>query len=155
MAAIVVSSLTSTLSTATFKDLLLDLKVDYTKNTQLLKKREVKDIQISEDLGAIKNSLFNLFTTMPGQKILNPIYGLNLTQYLFVPISQTQARIIGETILKGVQKYEPRILIKKLNIEVDPDNNQYNIFMLINVPVLNITGVSLKGVLSESGYYFN
>jgi len=155
MAAIVVSSLTSTLSTATFKDLLLDLKVDYTKNTQLLKRREVRDIQISEDLGAIKNSLFNLFTTMPGQKILNPIYGLNLTQYLFVPISQTQARIIGETILKGVQKYEPRILIKKLNIEVDPDNNQYNIFMLINVPVLNITGVSLKGVLSESGYYFN
>lgn len=155
MAAIVVTSLTSTLSTATYKDLLLDLKVDYTKNLQLLKRREIKDIQISEDLGAIKNSLFNLFTTIPGQKILNPIYGLNLTQYLFVPVSQTQARIIGETILKGVQKYEPRVQLSKLNIEVDPDNNQYNVFMLINVPTLNITGVSLKGVLSESGYYFD
>lgn len=155
MAAIVVTSLTSTLSTATYRDLLLDLKVDYTKNLQLLKRREVKDIQISEDLGAIKNSLFNLFTTIPGQKILNPIYGLNLTQYLFVPVSQSQARIIGETILKGIQKYEPRVQLSKLNIEVDPDNNQYNVFMLINVPTLNITGVSLKGVLSESGYYFD
>lgn len=155
MAAIVVTSLTSTLSTATYKDLLLDLKVDYTKNLQLLKRREVKDIQISEDLGAIKNSLFNLFSTIPGQKILNPIYGLNLTQYLFVPVSQTQARVIGETILKGIQKYEPRVQLSKLNIEVDPDNNQYNVFMLINVPTLNITGVSLKGVLSESGYYFD
>jgi phage baseplate assembly protein W len=155
MAAIIVSSLTSTISAATYKDLLLDLKVDYTKNLQLLKRREVKDIQISEDIGAVKNSLFNLFTTMPGQKILNPVYGLNLTQYLFVPVSQSQARVIGEAILKGVQKYEPRVTIKKLNIEVDEDNNQYNIFMLISVPTLNITGISLKGVLSESGYYFD
>jgi hypothetical protein len=45
--------------------------------------------------------------------------------------------------------------MRKLNVEVDEDNNQYNIFMLIDVPTLNITGVSLKGVLSDSGYYFN
>jgi len=155
MAAIVVNSVTSSVSGSLYKDLLLDVKIDYTRNTQLLKRREVKDIQISEDIGAIKNSLFNLFTTMPGQKILNPVYGLNLTQYLFVQATRQQGRIIGETILKGVSKYEPRITMRKLNVEVDEDNNQYNIFMLIDVPKLNITGVSLKGVLSDSGYYFN
>ena len=155
MAAIVVNSVTSSVSGSLYKDLLLDVKIDYTRNTQLLKRREVKDIQISEDIGAIKNSLFNLFTTMPGQKILNPVYGLNLTQYLFVQATRQQGRVIGETILKGVSKYEPRITMRKLNVEVDEDNNQYNIFMLIDVPTLNITGVSLKGVLSDSGYYFN
>jgi phage baseplate assembly protein W len=155
MAAIVVNSVTSSVSGSLYKDLLLDVKIDYTRNTQLLKRREVKDIQISEDISAIKNSLFNLFTTMPGQKILNPVYGLNLTQYLFVQATRQQGRIIGETILKGVSKYEPRITMRKLNVEVDEDNNQYNIFMLIDVPTLNITGVSLKGVLSDSGYYFN
>ena len=155
MAAIVVNSVTSSVSGSLYKDLLLDVKIDYTRNIQLLKRREVKDIQISEDIGAIKNSLFNLFTTMPGQKILNPVYGLNLTQYLFVQATRQQGRVIGETILKGVSKYEPRITMRKLNVEVDEDNNQYNIFMLIDVPTLNITGVSLKGVLSDSGYYFN
>ena len=155
MAAIVVNSVTSSVSGSLYKDLLLDVKIDYTRNTQLLKRREVKDIQISKDIDAIKNSLFNLFTTMPGQKILNPVYGLNLTQYLFVQATRQQGRIIGETILKGVSKYEPRITMRKLNVEVDEDNNQYNIFMLIDVPTLNITGVSLKGVLSDSGYYFN
>jgi phage baseplate assembly protein W len=155
MAAIVVNSVTSSVSGSLYKDLLLDVKIDYTRNTQLLKRREVKDIQISEDISAIKNSLFNLFTTMPGQKILNPVYGLNLTQYLFVQATRQQGRVIGETILKGVSKYEPRITMRKLNVEVDEDNNQYNIFMLIDVPTLNITGVSLKGVLSDSGYYFN
>lgn len=155
MAAIVLDALSVPLSSSTYKDLLLDLKIDYTKNTQLLKRREIKDIQISEDIGAIKNSLFNLFTTMPGQKLLNPLYGLNLTQYLFVPVSEAQGQIIGEAIFKGIQKYEPRIRLEKLNIQIDPDNNQYEIFMLISVPTLNITGVGLKGVLSESGYYFD
>jgi len=155
MAAIVLNTISAPLSSPIYKDLLLDLKISYTQNTQLLKRREIKDIQISKDIGAIKNSLFNLFTTMPGQKLLTPLYGLNLTQYLFTPVSETQGQIIGEAILKGVQKFEPRIQIQKLNIQLDNDNNQYNIIMIINVPTLNITGVSLKGVLSESGYYFN
>lgn len=154
MAAIVLNSITSALSGIKYRDLLLDLQTNYTQNTQLLKKREIKDFQSSTDMGAIKNSLFNLFTTMPGQKILNPIFGLNLAQYLFVPISVTQARIIGESILTGIQRFEPRVLVKQINVETDYDNNQYNIFMSISVPTLNVEGLSLKGVLSESGYYF-
>ena len=155
MAAIVVNSLNLPYSDVLYRDLKLDLKLNYTENTQLLKKRERKDIQVQEDIGAIKNSLFNLFTTMPGQKILNPTYGLNLLQYLFVPVSTSQAQIIGESILTGVRRFEPRVLLLGVNVETDYDNNQYNVFMSISVPSLNIELISLKGVLSESGYYFN
>jgi len=155
MAAIVVNSLNLPSSDVLYRDLRLDLKVNYTQNKQLLKKRERKDIQVQEDIGAIKNSLFNLFTTIPGQKILNPIYGLNLLQYLFVPVSTAQAQIIGESILTGVRRYEPRVAVQNVNVETDYDNNQYNIYMSISVPSLNIETISLKGVLSESGYYFD
>ena len=155
MAAIIVNTVTSSVSGLTYKDLRLDLKVNYTKNSQLLKKREIKDLQLSGDLDAIKNSLFNLFTTMPGQKILNPIYGLNLTQYLFVPVSDSQALVIRDTILNGVRRFEPRLTVEQFVVQTDYDGNQYNIFLRLNVPALNIEGVSLRGVLSESGYYFN
>lgn len=155
MAAIVLNTIGLPASGAIFKDLLLDLKPNYTQNTQLQKRREIKDLQASVDIGAIKNSLFNLFTTMPGQKILNPIYGLNLTQYLFVPVSVTQARIIGEAIVTGVNKYEPRVLLRNINVATDYENNQYNVFMQLDVPSLNVQGVGLKGILSESGYYFD
>jgi hypothetical protein len=155
MAAIIVNTVTSSVSGLTYKDLRLDLKVNYTKNSQLLKKREIKDLQLSGDLDAIKNSLFNLFTTMPGQKILNPIYGLNLTQYLFVPVSDSQALVIRDTILNGVRRFEPRLTVEQVVVQTDYDGNQYNIFLRLNVPALNIEGVSLRGVLSESGYYFN
>ena len=155
MAAIVINNLSLPSQQPLYRDLLLDLKVDFTKNKQLLKKQEIKDIQVSENLGAIKNSLFNLFTTMPGQKILNPLFGLNLTQYLFTSISTTQARIIGESILTGVRRFESRVKIRNINVEPNYDENQYNIFMIIDVPSLNIQGQPLQGILSESGYYFN
>ena len=57
MAAIVVNSVTSTVSGSLYKDLLLDVKIDYTRNPQLLKRREVSDIQISENINAIKEVL--------------------------------------------------------------------------------------------------
>lgn len=155
MAAIVIDTFGPTVSGSIYKDLKLDLKLNYTQNTELLKRREIKDIQVSEDIDAVKNSLFNLFTTMPGQKILNPIYGLNLTQYLFTGITVANARIIGESINQGIAQFEPRIKLLKLNIETDYDNNQYNISMIISVPSLNLNNVLLNGVLSESGYYFN
>jgi len=155
MAAIIIDTFGPSISGSIYKDLKLDLKLNYTQNTQLLKTREIKDIQASEDVDAIKNSLFNLFTTMPGQKILNPIYGLNLTQYLFTGVSVANARIIGEAINQGIAQFEPRIKLLKLNIETDYDNNQYNISMIISVPSLNINNLLLNGILGESGYYFN
>jgi len=155
MAAIVINNLSIPSQQPLYRDLLLDLKIDYTQNKQLEKRRELKDIQVSENIGAVKNSLFNLFTTMPGQKLLNPLFGLNLTQYLFTAVSTSQAKVIGETILTGVRKFEPRITIRTINVEPNYDENQYNIFMVIDVPSLNIQGQPLQGILSESGYYFN
>lgn len=155
MAAIVLNTFSAPASGSLYKDLLFDLKVDYTQNTQLEKRREIKDLQISEDIGAVKNSLFNLFTTMPGQKILNPIYGLNLMQYLFVPVSNSQARIIGESIFTGIRRFEPRVVVRKLNVEALTDENQYLISMIIDVPTLNIQGASILSTLNDSGYYFN
>jgi len=155
MAAIVIDGLSVPNKDILYKDLRLDLQLNYTKNKQLLKTKEIKDIQNSENIEAIKNSLFNLFTTIPGQKILNPIYGLNLTQYLFIGVTAANARLIGEAIFSGIQKYEPRIVIKNINIVPEFDNNQYNITLVIDVPTLNIGGVTLEGILSDSGYYFN
>lgn len=155
MAAIVVNALSLPVSDVLYRDLKLDLAVNYTQNTQLEKRREIKDIQVEEDFGAVKNSLFNLFTTIPGQKILNPVYGLNLTQYLFVPVSVTQAQIIGESILTGIRRFEPRVSVLNINVDTDYENNQYNIVLELSIPSLNISRVSMKGVLSESGYYFD
>lgn len=142
-------------SKPTYTDLKLDLKQNTVKDPRLQSKNVVRDIVVSNDVEAIKNSLFNLFTTIPGQKILNPIYGLNLLQFLFSGINEINARAMGRVILNGISKFEPRIKVKKIFVVPDIENQTYEIGLRLDVPSLNITGLGLKGALSESGYFFN
>jgi len=139
----------------TYIDLELDLKIDYTRNSSLNNINEQKDMRADYDINAIKNSIFNIFTTIPGQKILNPIFGLNLYFYLFNGISYNNGKMLGETILKGLTRYEPRVTVDNINITTDIENQQYTIDMILSVPTLNIEGLAVKGTLSESGFYFN
>ena len=139
----------------TYIDLELDLKIDYTRNSSLNNINEQKDMRADYDINAIKNSIFNIFTTIPGQKILNPIFGLNLYFYLFNGISYNNGKMLGETILKGLTRYEPRVTVDNINITTDIENQQYTIDMILSVPTLNIEGLEVKGTLSESGFYFN
>ena len=139
----------------TYIDLESDLKIDYTKTNPLNNFREQKDIVADYDVNAIKNSIFNLFTTIPGQKLLNPIFGLNLLQFLFTGITAANARLLGDTILRGIVKFEPRVSVDKINVAPDEENQQYIIGLVLSVPSLNITGLQIKSTLSESGYYFN
>jgi len=139
----------------TYTDLKFDLAIDYTKTNPLNNIREQKDIQVSHDLDAIKNSIFNIFTTMPGQKILNPVFGLNLLQFLFTGITPTNARLLGDTILEGITRFEPRVIVENVNVTINADEQTYSIELILSVPSLNITGLSVIGTLAESGYYFN
>jgi phage baseplate assembly protein W len=139
----------------TYKDLEVDLTIDYTKTNPLNNFKEQRDIVVDYDVAAIKNSIFNIFTTIPGQKILNPIFGLNLLYYLFTGITAENARMLGDTILKGITKFEPRVTVDNINITTDYDNQQYTIDLFLSVPSLNIKGLQVKGTLAESGYYFN
>jgi phage baseplate assembly protein W len=139
----------------TYTDLELDLKINYTKTNPLNNIKEQKDIVADYDVNAIKNSIFNIFTTIPGQKLLNPIFGLNLLQFLFTGITTANAKLLGDTILRGIIKFEPRVSVDAINVAPDVENQQYTVGLVLSVPSLNITGLEVKSTLSESGYYFN
>lgn len=142
-------------STFIYRDISLDLKTSYNTESTVNSKKVVKDLVVSEDIEAVKNSIFNLFTTMPGQKILNPVYGLNLLQFVFNGITETGARMLGDLVFKGITKFEPRIKVRKVFIFPDIENQNYEIALRLDVPTLNIQGVTIKGKLSDSGFYLN
>jgi phage baseplate assembly protein W len=164
------------ISAYTYSDLYLDLKMNYTKSNELLNQSEVKDLTVSYDYGAIKNSLFNLFTTVPGQKLLNPFFGLNLIQYIFEPCTKDTAELIGQAIYDGITTFEPRVEVKKVQVVAitakgrandpnssidvrfvpeDADANQYQVTLTINVPTISQNSFILVGSLNNSGFFFN
>lgn len=96
------------------------------------------DIQASFDIGAIRNSLQNLFGTSPGQRFLFPQYGLNLRPFLFSPITEANGNALGNKIYAGISKWENRVRVKNVQVNLDPDNNQYIINIILEIPPLNL-----------------
>ena len=138
--------------TITYKDLKLDLEAENILTDTLFRKETVVDIAASTDEGAIKNSLINLFTTMPGQKLLDPAYGLNINQFLFGPLSEDTAEEIGEAIFNGVSFYEPRVTVENVNVNVNDLDQQYEILISLRIPTLSNTTVEFTGILGQTGF---
>jgi len=138
-----------------YTDLHLDLENSFNINNFLYQKNEISDIKVDYDLDALKNSLYNLFTTTPGEKILNPNYGLDLRQYLFVPATIEVAENIRDEIYRQVRVYEPRVKLTDVHITILEDVNEFDISIYYSVPTLNISNVSIFGTLGGSGFVIN
>lgn len=119
-----------------YKDLALDLSRTKIEAPGLQIPTPGTDIKASFDLEAIGNSLTNLFNTAPGQRFLFPEYGLDLRRFLFSPINTGNARAIGTAIFNAIKKFETRVTPTQVNVVAVPDENTYEISILIQLPVL-------------------
>lgn len=115
-----------------YRDLHLDIEKLYTNNDELHKLNEITDIVTDVNSKAIKNSIYNILSTMPGQKILNPEFGLNLTQWLFTNLSETNASLIKFNITRQINKYEPRVTLTNVIVTPNYEEQQYNIVIQFN-----------------------
>ena len=126
------------------------LHLDFKKNNHIIKQTntvvEKNDIEVDYDKNAIKNSLRNLFNTKPGQRFLFPYFGLDLYQFMFEPITESNAQLIGEKIVRTIESFEQRIVIRQCNIQALPDDNMYDITLIVDFPVFN-TVISLNSTL--------
>ena len=137
-----------------YKDIGFDLKPAFTNNVELYKDSEKKDIAPIYDANAILNSLRNILTTSPGEKLLNPLFGLDLRDYLFEPVTETRAFFLGTDLYDGLVDQVPRIVLDNVSVVAVPDEMTYEITLQISIPSLNINGLSLRGVLNNDGYTF-
>lgn len=139
----------------TYRDLHLDLsETEDPRGNSIYGKTSKRDLQTSTDEGAIMNSLRNLFTTNPGEKILDPTFGLNLTRWLFQPLDEFVAQEIGEAIVEGIERYEPRVSIKNVVVNIDQERNQYDLKLVLTIPSLNIIDKTYEAILNQPGFDF-
>jgi len=136
-----------------FKDLHLDFEKSGEYNTTLQRKIEGNDIKVDFDESAIRNSLKNLFNTRPGQRFLFPLYGLDFYQYLFETVSQENGQLIGEKIVTAVENFEPRVRIQQCNVVAKPDDNEYEITLIVSIPIFN-TVASINTILDTKNQTF-
>jgi phage baseplate assembly protein W len=136
-----------------YKDLHLDFMKDGTFSSVLVKKTDGNDVKVDYDEVAIRNSLINLFNTKPGQRFLFPLYGLDLSSYVFEAVNDVNGQIIGEKVVRCIKNFEPRVTLKRCNIIALPDDNQYEITIILEIPILN-TSTNINMVLDTKTQTF-
>jgi len=115
----------------------MDLTNDYkVKGNFTVAETNLVDIKIAYDVEAVYNSLFVLFNTLPGQRLLLPEYGSDLQQYLFRPVTEGMASVIGEAIKDSVGRWEPRVDMDRITVQPYPDAHMYVIGMEMYIPTL-------------------
>ena len=136
-----------------YRDIRFDLQFDQ-DSTNLPDGTSVntQDLADLKDVEDIKQALNNIFNTSPGQKLLNPYFGLNLTHYCFDPITRITADHIARTVLVETPQQDSRINIKHLTVEGDIDSSTYDITFSIIVPGSTMDVVNIKGVLNADGF---
>lgn len=137
-----------------YKDIKFDLTSTYLKGSEMYSTRQTKDLACLTDRDAVINSFKNILSTSPGQKLLNPLFGLDLRVYLFETVSENKAFFLAQTILDGIAIQEPRISIDFIEVLANIDDNEYVINLDFSIPELEAYQLSLKGVLNIDGYNF-
>ena len=135
-----------------YKDVKFDLESTRFGKAALYSEQTLNDLDELQDGQAVINSVKNILTTTPGQKLLNPTLGLDFRSYLFEPINTTTAYFLAQFIYSNLGVQEPRITLTGLSIEGLEDQNQYDINISFSIPKLDIYDLSLNASLNKDGY---
>ncbi|NME70277.1 GPW/gp25 family protein [Flammeovirga aprica] len=89
------------------------------------------EIEMVSDHIDIRESLYILFSTHPGERPVNINYGCNLRQFLFKRLNSQLVLDIKYTINEAIQKFEDRI--KVLDITIDEEDELNGKFLSIYI----------------------
>ena len=112
----------------TYKDISMDSSFN--------PKRRTYDITSALDVESVKISMRNLFTFIPGERILDPEYGNSILQYLYNGINDYTKEQITAEIQQMISKYEPRATvdsIQDISSVSDHENNTIQLKLVWHV----------------------
>lgn len=92
------------------------------------------------NVDSVKNSLRNIFTWIPGERIINPQFGNRLRQFLYEGITEANTEQVIAEIKKCVSEFEPRVsIVKIVNASTvdDTENNTVHLEIIYTIPSLS------------------
>ena len=108
-------------------------------NQEQRKKAHFK-LEKNINVNAIKQSIRNIFSWMPGERIINPEFGSKLRSYLYQGITAYNVEAIMAEIRHCFSRWEPRAeLIKVNDISqlADTEDNTVQIEIIYTIPSLS------------------
>ena len=80
---------------------------------------EAGSVEMVSNEEDIKQSLDILLSTSLGERVMQPLYGCNLADYLFESLSSSVIGYIKDRVKNAILFYEPRIIAEKIEVTSD------------------------------------
>jgi phage baseplate assembly protein W len=101
---------------------------------------------------AIKKSVVNLVRTRIGERFFNSILGSNIEDSLFELTSSGFFDPLQEEITILLNNFEPRINLKRVNLQVVPDDNELNVSIIYDIVGLAVPTQAISFILQPTRY---
>jgi|TARA_B100001939_G_scaffold6824_1_gene6311 phage baseplate assembly protein W len=95
-----------------------DLDLDFSRNTV------TNDVNVVEDVTAIKRAVKNLVQTNYYERPFNPELGCGVRELLFENFTPMTAVFLKDKIAEVLQNYEPRVELYDIKVDDDIDGNR-------------------------------
>lgn len=87
-------------------------------------------VVMTEGEDDIRSSLAILFSTAPGERFLQPKYGLDMSEALFEPLSTTMRTMLADRARIAILLHEPRVDLVDLRVDSpDPNDGSLRVFV--------------------------
>jgi len=74
-------------------------------------------IQMIEEEGSIRQAILCILSTATGERVMRPEYGCDLDRLMFMQSDETLLGLAIHLVRKALERWEPRIEIKKVDAE--------------------------------------
>lgn len=82
-----------------------------------------KVLALTEDEEDVRQSLYILLHTEPGERIMNPEYGCPLRQFLFEMPTLTRLTQLQQAVERAILRFEPRVTAGKVRANTEQLND--------------------------------
>jgi len=86
-----------------------------------------------EDSRLIKNDILQLLLTIPGERVMRPEYGVDIRNFVFENLVHADLSSLELNISQQIQKYEPRVNIKSINLIPDVERHGLQIKIVVTL----------------------
>jgi len=77
----------------------------------------VADVAMLEDDADVASSLEILLSTIPGERVMQPLYGCNMTELVFEELDTRIKTLMADKIESSILYFEPRVTLQSVRLD--------------------------------------
>ena len=110
------------------------------------------DIAVLKNEDSIKRSVVNLIRTKVGERFFNSLLGSKVENYFFELADSGITDPLEQEIRTLISNFEPRVITRKVTVNVFPDDNELNVSIVYDIVGLAVPTQAISFILQPTRY---